>query len=69
VRLALTRKGQALYRRLIEAAVRRNNAFLACLTVQERKVFDEALDKLSTLSRALMAAEQATPIQRSQQAR
>lgn len=64
VQLALTRKGQALYRRLIEAATKRNNAFLACLTPQERKVFDEALVKLSTLSRALVAAEQTTPIAR-----
>ena len=64
VRLALTRKGQALYRRLIEAAVKRNNAFLACLTPNERKVLDEALVKLSTLARALMAAEQSTPLPR-----
>lgn len=64
VRLALTRKGQALYRRLIEAAVKRNNAFLACLTATERKVLDEALVKLSTLARALMAAEQSAPSSR-----
>jgi DNA-binding MarR family transcriptional regulator len=65
VQLALTRKGQSLYRRLIEAATKRNNAFLACLTPQERKVFDEALVKLSTLSRALVAAEQTSPVTRS----
>jgi DNA-binding MarR family transcriptional regulator len=58
----LTRRGQALYRRLIEAASKRNDAFLACLTPQERKVFDEALVKLSTLARALMAAEQTTAV-------
>lgn len=65
VRLALTRKGQSLYRRLIDAAAKRNDAFLACLTPQERKVFDEALAKLSTLSRALVAAEQPSPMARS----
>jgi DNA-binding MarR family transcriptional regulator len=64
VRLALTRKGQGLYRRLIEAAAKRNDAFLACLTANERKVLDEALVKLSTLARALMAAEQSTPLPR-----
>jgi DNA-binding MarR family transcriptional regulator len=64
VRLTLTRKGQTLYRRLIEAATKRNNAFLACLTIQERKVFDEALVKLSTLARALVAAEQPSPLVR-----
>lgn len=64
VRLALTRKGQALYRRLIEAAMKRNNAFLACLSPQERKVLDEALVKLSTLARALMPTEQGGPVTR-----
>jgi DNA-binding MarR family transcriptional regulator len=58
VRLTLTRRGQAIYRRLIEAARRRNAAFLACLTSQERKVLDDALLKLSALARALVAAEQ-----------
>jgi DNA-binding MarR family transcriptional regulator len=57
VRLTLTRRGQALYRRLIEAASKRNDAFLACLSPQERKVLDAALVKLSTLARALIAAE------------
>jgi DNA-binding MarR family transcriptional regulator len=57
VRLTLTRRGQALYRRLIDAALKRNDAFLACLTVQEQKVLDAALVKLSTLARALIAAE------------
>jgi DNA-binding MarR family transcriptional regulator len=64
VRLALTRKGQALYRRLIEAAVKRNDAFLACLNTNERRVLDEALVKLSALARALMAAEQSSPLPR-----
>lgn len=57
VRLTLTRRGQTLYRKLIEAAQKRNDAFLTCLTPQERKVLDSALVKLSTLARALSAAE------------
>jgi DNA-binding MarR family transcriptional regulator len=57
VRLTLTRRGQSTYRKLIEAAVKRNDAFLACLTAQESKVLDAALLKLSTLARALIAAE------------
>jgi DNA-binding MarR family transcriptional regulator len=55
--LALTRRGQALYRKLIGAAVKRNDAFLACLLPEERKALDSALLKLSTLARALIAAE------------
>jgi len=54
---------------LIEAATKRNNALLVCLTRQERKVFDEAFVKLSTLSRARMAAEQTGPIARAVQMR
>jgi len=58
-RLTLTRRGQALYRRLITAAMTRNEAFLAVLSPQERKVLEDALQKLSTLARALIAAEPA----------
>ncbi|WP_156993355.1 MarR family winged helix-turn-helix transcriptional regulator [Pseudonocardia acaciae] len=55
--LTLTRRGQALYKRLIEAANERNEAFLVCLTEHEREVLDTALDKLATLARALERAE------------
>jgi DNA-binding MarR family transcriptional regulator len=57
VRLTLTRRGQALYRKLIEAARKRNEAFLACLSPQESQALDSALVKLSALARALIAAE------------
>jgi DNA-binding MarR family transcriptional regulator len=48
--LSLTRKGQALYRRLIAVANERNDAFLGVLTEHEREVFDTVLDKLGTLA-------------------
>nr|CEL12957.1 Transcriptional regulator, MarR family [Kibdelosporangium sp. MJ126-NF4]CTQ98642.1 Transcriptional regulator, MarR family [Kibdelosporangium sp. MJ126-NF4] len=56
--LTLTRKGAALYRGLIDAANERDQAFLVCLTEQERQVLDTALDKLGTLARALERAEE-----------
>jgi DNA-binding MarR family transcriptional regulator len=56
VRLTLTRPGQALYRSLISAATERNNAFLACLSAEERLHLDSALEKLATLARALRQA-------------
>ncbi|GAA5165178.1 hypothetical protein GCM10023321_54880 [Pseudonocardia eucalypti] len=55
--LTLTRKGQALYDRLIAVANERNDAFLVCLTEHEREVLDGALEKLATLARALEQAE------------
>lgn len=57
VRLTLTKSGQALYRRLIDAALQRNDAFLACLTGKEREVLDGALVKLSAVARALGSSE------------
>jgi DNA-binding MarR family transcriptional regulator len=48
--LSLTRKGQALYRRLIAVANERDDAFLGVLTEHEREVFDTVLDKLGTLA-------------------
>lgn len=55
--LSLSRKGKALYKGLIEAANERNDAFLVCLTEQERQVLDSALTKLATLARALERQE------------
>jgi DNA-binding MarR family transcriptional regulator len=49
--LSLTRKGKALYRRLIAVANERNDAFLGCLTARERDVLDSALGKLGALAR------------------
>ncbi|TCO54380.1 MarR family winged helix-turn-helix transcriptional regulator [Actinocrispum wychmicini] len=56
--LTLTRKGAALYRGLITAANERDQAFLVCLTGEEREALNSALDKLGTLARALERAEE-----------
>ena len=61
VRLSLTRQGQALYRGLIAAAAERNDAFLACLTPEERHHLDSALVKLAALARALRQAAPTAP--------
>ncbi|WP_031468978.1 MarR family winged helix-turn-helix transcriptional regulator [Sciscionella sediminilitoris] len=52
-RLSLSRKGKTVYQGLIDAANERNDAFLACLTEQERAALDSALDKLGKLAKAL----------------
>jgi DNA-binding MarR family transcriptional regulator len=49
--LSLTRKGRALYRKLIAVANERNDAFLGCLSAREREVLDSALSKLGALAR------------------
>src|SRR5437868_9461544 len=38
VRLTLTRRGAAAYRKMFKAAAERNEAFLGCLTMHERLV-------------------------------
>jgi DNA-binding MarR family transcriptional regulator len=53
VRLTLTRRGEALYAKLIAAADERNRAFLACLTPDELAALDSALAKLKSLANAL----------------
>ncbi|HEY2055588.1 MAG TPA: MarR family transcriptional regulator [Solirubrobacterales bacterium] len=53
IHLSLTRKGRSMYRGLIAAANERNQAFLVCLTEEERTVLDSALEKLGTVARAL----------------
>ncbi len=45
-RLALTRKGQALYEELIPRLLRREQEILSCLTAQERKEFARLLGKI-----------------------
>lgn len=55
--LSLTRKGRALYSRLITAANERNDAFLLCLTEHERATVDTALGKLGTLAREFERSE------------
>jgi DNA-binding MarR family transcriptional regulator len=55
--LTLTRKGERIFLGLIDAAAKRNDAFLACLTPEELAALDSALAKLGALARALAAAE------------
>jgi DNA-binding MarR family transcriptional regulator len=45
-RLALTRKGQALYEELIPRLLRREQEILSCLTAQERREFARLLGKI-----------------------
>ena len=45
-RLALTRKGHALYEELIPRLLRREQEILACLSAQERKEFARLLGKI-----------------------
>jgi DNA-binding MarR family transcriptional regulator len=45
-RLALTRKGQALYEELIPRLLRREQEILSCLTAQERREFAQLLGKI-----------------------
>jgi DNA-binding MarR family transcriptional regulator len=47
IHLALTAKGKILYRKVFPQAVHRNETLLSVLNGKERKVFDEAMDKLS----------------------
>lgn len=58
--LTLTRKGNSLYNRLIEAANERNEAFLLCLSESEREVLEGALERLGTLAKALEGKERST---------
>ena len=44
--LRMTRKGQALYQKLIPRLLRREHEILSCLTAQERKDFAQALGKI-----------------------
>lgn len=55
--LTLTRRGKAAYQGLIAVANERNDAFLVCLTPTERAALESALDKLTTLARALERSE------------
>jgi DNA-binding MarR family transcriptional regulator len=46
--LRLTRKGRALYRKLIPRLLRREQEILACLSAQERKDFARLLGKIES---------------------
>ena len=46
--LRMTRKGQALYQKLIPRLLRREQEILSCLTAQERKDFARVLGKIES---------------------
>ncbi len=56
--LSLSRPGQVLYARLIDAAAERDRAFQACLAPGERAVLEAALAKLQAVATALERAAQ-----------
>jgi DNA-binding MarR family transcriptional regulator len=47
-KLRMTRKGQALYQKLIPRLLRREQEILSCLTAQERKDFARVLGKIES---------------------
>jgi DNA-binding MarR family transcriptional regulator len=53
VDLSLTAKGKKMYKGLMKIASERNDAFIACLTDDERVAFESGLNKLTAVSRAL----------------
>ncbi len=57
VRLSLSAAGRKLYKGLIRTALERDEAFLGCLNVQERKVLDSALAKLAREARKFIEVE------------
>ncbi|TWT03138.1 MarR family winged helix-turn-helix transcriptional regulator [Reyranella sp. CPCC 100927] len=56
VDLTLSRRGAALYRDLMADAQERDDAFRACLSPEESRIFEAALRKLYTVGRALSQA-------------
>jgi DNA-binding MarR family transcriptional regulator len=57
IRLSLAPKGKTLYQKLIHAASERNDAFLGCLTGQERKYLELAMTKLANEARGFIQRE------------
>ena len=57
IRLSLTSLGKTLYQKLIRAAAERNDAFLGCLSAQERKVLEQAMTKLAREARSFIELE------------
>ena len=57
IRLSLTAKGTNLYRKLIQAATERNDAFVGCLTAKERVVLDAIMAKLAHEARSFIQSE------------
>lgn len=57
IRLSLTPKGRTLYRKLIQAAAERNDAFVGCLTAKERATLDAVMAKLAQEARGFIQRE------------
>jgi DNA-binding MarR family transcriptional regulator len=57
IRLSLTAKGGNLYRKLIQAATERNDAFVGCLTAKERVALDAIMAKLAHEARGFIQSE------------
>lgn len=57
IRLSLSRGGERVFSGLIRAAGERNDAFLGCLTKEERACLDSALSKLADQARDFIARE------------
>jgi len=62
VRLTLSRAGAKLYAGLIASANRRNDAFAAVLSVDERRQLDDMLARLADKARELIHAEREATI-------
>jgi DNA-binding MarR family transcriptional regulator len=61
IRLSLTPSGRKLYRKLIGAAAERNDAFLGCLSAQERACLEKAMTKLAHEARGFILKEKRAP--------
>jgi DNA-binding MarR family transcriptional regulator len=57
VHLRLSASGRKVYTGLIEAASQRDRAFRNCLTRDEKRAFERALDKLAGQARAFIRQE------------
>ncbi len=57
IRLSLTPRGRTLYRKLIQAATERNDAFVGCLTARERAALDTIMAKLAHEARGFIQSE------------
>ena len=57
IRLSLTARGTSLYRKLIQAAAERNDAFIGCLSAKERAALDTIMAKLAHEARGFIQRE------------
>jgi len=57
IRLSLTARGRVLYRKLIQAAAERNDAFVGCLSAKERVALDAIMAKLALEARGFIQRE------------